>query len=72
VIKILEGFGFRVVHIKGSHHRMRFRAGDVTCTTTVPVHGSKSISTGTLASIFRQATRCIPEEALRVFFYTED
>jgi predicted RNA binding protein YcfA (HicA-like mRNA interferase family) len=71
VIKILEMFGFEVRRITGSHHHMRLELEDNTCVTTVPVHSNKALSTGTLKSIYRQASKCIPEDDLNPHFYTD-
>jgi predicted RNA binding protein YcfA (HicA-like mRNA interferase family) len=70
-IRILESFGFEVRRITGSHHHMQLQREDITCRTTVPVHGSKALPTGTLKSIYRQVSRCIPEDDLKPHFYSE-
>jgi predicted RNA binding protein YcfA (HicA-like mRNA interferase family) len=71
VIAILEQFGFVVTRISGSHHRMKLRLNGLICYTTVPVHGRRTIPTGTLRAIYRQAARCVPEDDLRHHFYTD-
>jgi predicted RNA binding protein YcfA (HicA-like mRNA interferase family) len=45
----LEGEGFAVVRIRGSHHVMARGA----LRTVVPVHGSQTVRTGTLRAILR-------------------
>jgi len=71
VIRILESFGFEVRRITGSHHHLQFRLPDITCRTTVPVHGNRALPAGTLKSIYRQVSRCIPEDDLKPLFYSE-
>lgn len=71
VIKILQGFGFEIRRITGSHHHMRLQTEDLTCQTTVPVHGNTALSPGTLRSIYRQVSPCIAEDELRPHFYSE-
>ncbi len=51
VIKALEGNGFKVIGVSGSHHMLSNGQRKV----TVPVHGAKDIKVGTLKSIERQA-----------------
>ncbi|NJR12506.1 addiction module toxin, HicA family [bacterium] len=48
VVDILETLGFEVRRITGSHHHLQWKQADVTCRTSVPVHGSKALATGTL------------------------
>jgi predicted RNA binding protein YcfA (HicA-like mRNA interferase family) len=71
VIKILESFGFEVRRISGSHHHMQLELPNITCRTTVAVHGNRVLAKGTLRSIYRQAARCIREDDLRPHFYTD-
>jgi len=71
VIKILQSFGFEMRRITGSHHHMRLELDDMTCQTSVPVHGKQALSIGTLKAIYRQVSRCIPEDDLRTHFYAE-
>ena len=71
VIAILESFGFVVTRIKGSHHRLKLILDDITCYTTVPVHGNRPLPTGTLHAILRQVAACIPEDELHSHFYTD-
>jgi predicted RNA binding protein YcfA (HicA-like mRNA interferase family) len=71
VIRILEGLGFEIRRVTGSHHHMRLQRKGVACQTTVPVHGNSALPTGTLKSIYRQVSRCIPEDELNAHFYTD-
>lgn len=51
VISKLKEAGFTVVRIEGSHYRL-VKDGKK---TSVPVHGTKDLKPGTLASIERQS-----------------
>ena len=42
-IKLLEKFGFTVIRINGSHHRMKHADGRI---TTIPVHKNIPLSKG--------------------------
>jgi predicted RNA binding protein YcfA (HicA-like mRNA interferase family) len=48
LVKALEGAGFMVVRIKGSHHVMRHPDGR---TVAVPVHSGRDIPKGTIRNI---------------------
>lgn len=50
IIKQLEKYGWEVLRVNGSHHRM----GKDNLRTTVPVHGNRDIGKGLLAEIERQ------------------
>jgi len=50
VIKMLEGEGWRVVRVAGSHHWLVKGGVGI----SVPVHGSRDLKTGTLRSIEKQ------------------
>ncbi len=50
IIKQLEKYGWEVLRVCGSHHRM----GKDNLRTTVPVHGNRDIGKGLLAEIERQ------------------
>jgi predicted RNA binding protein YcfA (HicA-like mRNA interferase family) len=50
LIRALKKFGFEVIRIQGSHHRLRHSDGRV---TTVPVHASETIGPGLLGQILR-------------------
>ena len=71
VVDILTRLGFEVIRIKGSHHRLRYAGESNACYTSVPVHGKTPLPTGTLKSIYRQASACIPESELKPYFYAE-
>ncbi|MCS6936160.1 MAG: type II toxin-antitoxin system HicA family toxin [Candidatus Bipolaricaulota bacterium] len=70
VIAILGRFGFQPVHQRGSHVKLRrINPAGMKQTLTVIVHDELDV--GTLRSIFRQASRFIPEDELRPYFYSE-
>jgi len=70
VVQILGQFGFEVALQRGSHVKMRRISADGTIETlTVPNHAQ--LDTGTCRAILRQATRYVPLEALRPFFYSD-
>jgi predicted RNA binding protein YcfA (HicA-like mRNA interferase family) len=52
LIRILEGFGFEVIRIKGSHHSLRHEDGRY---TVVPVHSGEMIGPGLLLKILKDA-----------------
>ena len=68
VVKIFQKFGFEVLSQKGSHVKLRRVLPDGTKQTlTVPLHDG--LDKGTLKAIIRQASRYIPEEELKPYFY---
>jgi len=70
VVGILGHFGFAVHSQRGSHVKLRRRAsGGEKQTLTIPLHDE--LDAGTLSAIMRQASRYMPEEQLRPYFYTE-
>jgi len=71
IVAILETFGFEVISIKGSHHKLRRTVDGQKQTLNVPIHARQSISTGTLLAIYRQACTYIAEEDLKSHFYTD-
>jgi predicted RNA binding protein YcfA (HicA-like mRNA interferase family) len=71
IIKILESFGFEVLSIKGSHHKLRRVVGAQKQTLHVPVHGKKPLPPGTLRSIYKQASAYIDEGDLKPRFYAD-
>jgi predicted RNA binding protein YcfA (HicA-like mRNA interferase family) len=71
VVAIMEGFGFEVIRIRGSHHHMRRIVEDTHQNLNVPIHGNKPLPTGTLNGIYRQAKEYIPERDLKSYFYTD-
>src|SRR3989338_6307694 len=48
LLKILQGIGYDLDHIQGSHHILRRSDGKK---TTIPIHGNKEIPRGTLLGI---------------------
>ena len=70
-IQILKHFGFAEYARRGSHVKLR-RTGPAgeKQTLTVPLH--REIDSGTLRAIVRQASRYIPAEELRSYYYTEE
>lgn len=68
MVRILGQFGFEVSLQRGSHVKLRRISADGTVETlTVPSHAQ--LDTGTCRAILRQASRYVPLEALRPFFY---
>ena len=67
VIKILESFDFEVISQKGSHVKLRRILKGAKQTLTIPDH--KELDKGTLRAIFNQASKYIPSEELKGFFY---
>lgn len=53
VVQALQRGGFRLSHIRGSHHYLR-KPG-TSGLLVVPVHGNRALPGGTLGSILRQA-----------------
>lgn len=54
IVKALSKDGWDVARVSGSHHIMRNADGRQ---VTVPVHGNRPLSTGTLSSICRDSGR---------------
>ena len=50
LIKFLESFGFEVVRVNGSHHRMKHPDGRV---TTIPLHKNDDLPKGLMRKIIR-------------------
>ena len=71
IIDILRPYGFEVISIKGSHHKLRRIQNGEKQPLLVAVHGKSPLSTETLRSIYRDAARYISENELRRFFYAE-
>ncbi len=68
VLRALRAHGFEVVSTRGSHAKLRRSSpGGTPQILTVPLH--QELAPGTLRAIVRQASRFIPEEELRPFFY---
>ena len=68
VLSALGAFGFEVVSTRGSHAKLRRELADGTRQIlTVPLH--RELAPGTLRALFRQATRFIPADELRTYFF---
>jgi predicted RNA binding protein YcfA (HicA-like mRNA interferase family) len=63
IVAILETFGFEVISIKGSHHKLRRIVDGQKQTLNVPIHA--------LLAIYRQACTYIDEDDLKSHFYTD-
>lgn len=59
VMAALTRSGFRLVHIRGSHHYLEPPGGGKL--VTVPVHGNKTLKPKTLKSILDQAGLTVDE-----------
>ena len=71
VLRVLGAYGFVVVSTRGSHAKLRCILDDGTRQTlTIPLH--RTLATGTLQAIFRQACRYVPESDLRSRFFGSD
>ena len=60
VVRALQRGGFVIVRISGSHHRL-VHIDDPSRATTVPVHGAKTLRSGTMRNILRQTGLTIDE-----------
>jgi predicted RNA binding protein YcfA (HicA-like mRNA interferase family) len=70
IVTVLAQFRFSVHSQRGSHVKLRRQLADGTVQTlTVPAH--PELDTGTCRAILRQASRFIPEEQLRPYFYSD-
>ena len=68
VLVALGAFGFEVVSTRGSHAKLRRELADGTRQIlTAPLH--RELAPGTLRAVFRQATRFIPADELRSYFF---
>jgi predicted RNA binding protein YcfA (HicA-like mRNA interferase family) len=68
VLAALGAFGFEVVSTRGSHAKLRrVLATGARQILTVPLH--RELAPGTLRAVFRQASRFIPEDELRPYFF---
>ena len=61
MLRFLEREGFALIRVRGSHHLLR-RGGT---TTIVPIHGNRSLKTGTLRKILREIDMTPAEFAQR-------
>jgi len=64
VLRILHPFGFEVVAQRGGHAKLvRISPGGKRQILIVPLH--RTLATGTLYAIYRQAARLVPSDNLR-------
>ncbi|MDE0150552.1 MAG: type II toxin-antitoxin system HicA family toxin [Rhodospirillaceae bacterium] len=69
MLRILRGFGFEIVSIRGSHAKLvRVTASGQRQVLTVPVHAELQV--GTIRAIYRQASRFIDSAELQRKFYS--
>ena len=54
LVKALRKAGFRLSHVRGSHHYLRHPEDDRL--VTIPVHGNRDLPVGTLRAILRQSS----------------
>ena len=70
VLRILGGFGFEVVSMRGSHAKLvRITQTGERRVLTVPMHSQLAI--GTVRAIYRQAARYIADGELRSKFFSD-
>lgn len=68
--RLLDGFGFEVVSLRGSHAKLvRIRSSGRREILIVPMH--RQLTAGTVHAIYRQTCRFIPDEELRHHFFTD-
>ena len=70
IVRLLGGFGFAVISTRGSHAKLA-RAGPAGRKEILIVPMHRQLTAGTLHAIYRQASRFIPDEALRREFFTD-
>ena len=70
VISILGRFGFTIHSQRGSHVKLR-RALPDGSTQTLTIAAHSELDTGTCRAILRQASRFIPEDHLRPYFFSD-
>jgi predicted RNA binding protein YcfA (HicA-like mRNA interferase family) len=70
VISILARFGFMTHSQRGSHVKLRRDLPDGS-TQTLTIAAHLQLDTGTCRAILRQASRFIPEDHLRPYFYSD-
>ena len=70
VVKIFSELGFTLASQKGSHIKLRRVLKDGSAQIiTISLHSE--LDKGTIKAIYRQALRYIPEETLKLYFYTK-
>ncbi|MDH7578859.1 MAG: type II toxin-antitoxin system HicA family toxin [Bacillota bacterium] len=57
-VKALKRAGYKLIHVRGSHHYLRQPGGRLVC---VPVHGNEILDLKTLRTILKQADLTIEE-----------
>ena len=63
-LKPLQGIGFEILRIKGSHHFMYHKQTEKT--TVIPVHGNEDVGPGLMRTILRDIDMSVEEyERLR-------
>ena len=71
ILRILRGFGFSVVSVRGSHAKLKREIeGGPFQVLTVPLH--RELAPGTVQAIYRQALRFVPAQDLHPRFYGTD
>jgi len=68
LIKFFETYAFEVISQNSSHIKIRRVVAGMRQNLIIPNHNP--IKTGTFREIFNQATKYIPEDDLRKFFWT--
>ena len=58
IVRALEGAGFKVARVRGSHHILRHADGRG---TTVPVHQGRDVAKGTLRGILADVGMSVEE-----------
>ena len=58
LLRVLQGLGFEVIRIKGSHHRLKHPDGRM---TTIPVHGNDDLPKGLIRKIIKEDVRMEPD-----------
>ena len=72
ILRILKGFGFEVMSIRGSHAKLvrtTREGGERERREVLVVPIQKVPRIGTVRALYRQAIRFIPEEDLRPHFF---
>ena len=70
VVRLLGRFGFEVISMRGRHAKLvRIRPCGRREILIVPMH--RRLTAGTVHAIYSQASRFIPDEALRDGFFTD-
>lgn len=63
LLALLEKYGFVVIRVKGSHHRMKHTDGRL---TTIPVHKNDPIPKGLLRKIIREDLAITLDEFIKM------